>query len=255
MTQAYSYPPYKLPRVHSNQYANAGVGPPTSNLALPFNPYVMPPKNPPGGSSEATANAETNPTVTQEEAAVSNVYRLRTLRVTEGVSGARSTTPHPRGTCVDGGSGTGEISRSCVPGPRNGRGPKEAQATSEHFKVSTDLICETMGFGLIDWNAVALEAIQVLRPTPVYPLPKLKRGTLHGRAPKVRNKAATAEAKRREGIRVLNEELSRYYELPDDRTEWECPELLMTGKRGHECSYGDDPPYPYPLSAPRYRVP
>lgn len=111
-----------------------------------------------------------------------------------------------------------------------------------------------MGFGLIDWNAAALEAIQVTRPA-VYPLHKLKKGSLHGRAPKVRSKAATSEARRREGIRALNEELSKYYELPDDRTEWECPELLMKGKRGRERWYGNNPPYPYPLSAPRYRDP
>lgn len=251
MAQPYAYPQYRLPRAYSNQYANPGV---TSNLAPPLIPHVMPPKNPPGGPSETTANAEPNPTVTEEEAPVSNLYHPHTNRVTERVFVTRSTPPRPQRTCVNGGCGTGGTSRGCAPGPRNTREPKGARATSERCTVSIDPILETMRLDLIDSDAVALEVVQALRPVPVYPSPKLKKGTIHGRGTKVRSRAATAEARRRDGIRTVNEELSKYYELPDDRTEWECPELLSKGKHDHVRSYGDNLSDQYSLSATRYRV-
>ena len=61
-----------MPRARSNEHTNAEAGP--SNLAPPFIPYVAPPPtNPTGGTSEATADAENNQTVTEEDAApVSN---------------------------------------------------------------------------------------------------------------------------------------------------------------------------------------
>lgn len=150
MVQAYPYPQYRLPRVHPNHYANRGVGV-TSHLVPPFNPYAMPPKNPPGGPSSAAANAETNPTVAEKEAPVRNVYHPYTQCVTERVFVARPTAPRPERTCVSGGSDTDEISRSCAPGRRNGRSPKGVRPTSRRYKVSTDPIFKT-SFDLIDWT-------------------------------------------------------------------------------------------------------
>ena len=87
---------------------------------------------------------------------------------------------------------------------------------------------------LTGWNAVALEAVQLLHPTPVYAEPRLMRSMPHqGQRP--RTQAAEAEARRREKIRKVNEELTKYYELPEDWTEWGCLEILLRGEytRGH----------------------
>ena len=70
--QTQRYWPYETPRTFSNEYTNAEAGP--SNLAPPLDPYMAPPSTyPSGGTSEATADAETNQKITEEHAApVSN---------------------------------------------------------------------------------------------------------------------------------------------------------------------------------------
>lgn len=88
-------------------------------------------------------------------------------------------------------------------------------------------------FDLTNWNAVALEAVRLLHPTPVYNVSRLRRGSpskVQGQKP--RNKSAEAEAKVRAETREINEELSRYYELPEDWTEWGCSDILSRGQHG-----------------------
>jgi len=94
-------------------------------------------------------------------------------------------------------------------------------------------------FDLIDWNAVAVRVVERTR-APVYPLPRLKKGTgtrsTQGERASGgehrRKRALDAENRRRKEIRRLNEQLSRYYELGVNRLVWECPELLSRGKHG-----------------------
>jgi len=91
---------------------------------------------------------------------------------------------------------------------------------------------------LIDWNAAALRVVEQTR-APVYAGPRLKGG------PSTRStqgkRASDAEHRRRRGIRGLNEELSRYYQLGVNQSLWGCPELLSRGKhavitRNHDSS-------------------
>lgn len=91
---------------------------------------------------------------------------------------------------------------------------------------------------LIDWHAVALEAIYADRP-PVYETHKLRRGT--GTRSAQGDKASDAEHRRREGIREVNEALSRYYRLPVNQSVWACPELLSKGKHGVITRHRDIP--------------
>ena len=44
------------------------------------------------------------------------------------------------------------------------------------------------------------------------------------------------EHRRRKGIRELNEDLSEFYLLPDNKLVWECPALLLRGKHRHDRS-------------------
>ena len=83
------FQPYETSRAHSNEYTNAEAGP--STLTPPLVPYVAPSTtHPSGGSSEATADAEPNQTVTEEDATpVSNLYCPRIPHVTEWLFGVR----------------------------------------------------------------------------------------------------------------------------------------------------------------------
>ena len=89
-------------------------------------------------------------------------------------------------------------------------------------------------FDLTGRNAAVLKAVQVLRPFPVYPSHRLRERAPATRDRKARNRAASAEAGRREVIRSINEELSTYYELPAGRMMWSCPELIAEGKCDHD---------------------
>jgi len=83
MMQTWRFRSYETPHARSNEHTDAEAGP--SGLAAPFIQYVAPSlTNPSGGSSEATADAETNHTVTEEEAApVSHFYCPHIPHVTE----------------------------------------------------------------------------------------------------------------------------------------------------------------------------
>jgi len=93
-------------------------------------------------------------------------------------------------------------------------------------------------FDLIDWNAVALKAVAKIR-VPVYPGPRLLKGK--GKLTAEGKKCAVAEHKRRKGIRGLNQEPSRYYQLPVNQAAWGCPELLLKGKYGATTRQRDIP--------------
>ena len=86
MMQTWRFRPYETPGARSNEYTNAEAGP--STLAPPFVPYVVTPATyPSGGLSEATADAEYNLTITEEDAApVSNFYRPHIPHVTDDCS-------------------------------------------------------------------------------------------------------------------------------------------------------------------------
>ena len=86
---------------------------------------------------------------------------------------------------------------------------------------------------MIDRNVVALEVVESLRPTPVYPLHRLKNGARGATGRQVMGGAADNEAGRREGIREAYEELSRYYKLPEGQVEWGCPDLLLQGEHDY----------------------
>jgi len=84
-------------------------------------------------------------------------------------------------------------------------------------------------FNLIGWNAAALQVIKMSR-APVYPGPRLKKGTKTRSA--LGKRAPDAEHKRRKGTRGLNEEFNCYYQLGVNKSVWGCPELLSKGKHG-----------------------
>ena len=79
-----------------------------------------------------------------------------------------------------------------------------------------------------------MEVVQRLHPVPVYPLHRLRKGAPGSSGRKVQGRAADAEAIRRESIREANEELSRYYKLPEGRKEWRCPDLIFQGKHDYD---------------------
>jgi len=88
-------------------------------------------------------------------------------------------------------------------------------------------------FDLIDWNAVALEAVATIR-VPIYPGPRLLKGK--GKRTAEGKKGADDEHKRRKEARELNQELSRYYQLPVNKLAWSCPELVLKGEHRRDCS-------------------
>jgi len=77
------FQPYGVSHIRLNERANAEAGP--STQPLPPITYVAPPITyPSGGTSEATADAETNNSTTEEDTApVSNFYCSRTPHVAE----------------------------------------------------------------------------------------------------------------------------------------------------------------------------
>jgi len=99
-------------------------------------------------------------------------------------------------------------------------------------------------FDLIDWDAVALEVIEMIR-VPVYAAPQLIKGT--GKRTAQGKKAPDAEHKKRKVTRKLNRELSRYYELAPKQAGWGCPDLLSKGEHGRDHSTPRHSPYLYSL--------
>ena len=83
-------------------------------------------------------------------------------------------------------------------------------------------------------DAVALEAIREMGRRPLYPEPRLAKGGSRQTAGDEK-KGPKAERKRRQGAREFNEQLSRYYMLAEGQ-EWNCPKLLLKGKRNYATS-------------------
>lgn len=100
----------------------------------------------------------------------------------------------------------------------------------ELWVVSTDpVLCS--GASWFDYcNAVALGVVRTIN-TPVYPAPRLS-GTHHSRTA-TGERGPDLKYQRRKRIRRLNEELSRYYVLPEGQVEWACCGLLSKGE--HNC--------------------
>ena len=84
------FQPYWTARAHPDEHRDAGVGP--STLVPPQIPYVaLPTAHPSGGTSEATADAENNDSITEEDTApASNFYCSRIPHGTESPSDVRS---------------------------------------------------------------------------------------------------------------------------------------------------------------------
>jgi hypothetical protein len=89
------------------------------------------------------------------------------------------------------------------------------------------LFRETAHFDLIGRHAVALALIETRRD-PIYAEHRLVKG-IRTRTKKGK-KPADTEWERRNVARVLNEQLSRYYELEDGRALWTAPALLRKGR-------------------------
>ena len=75
--------PYGMPYARPNEHRNAEAGP--STLVPPLAPYAaLPTTHPSGGTSETTADADNNETITEDDTApVSNFYCSRVPHVTE----------------------------------------------------------------------------------------------------------------------------------------------------------------------------
>ena len=91
-------------------------------------------------------------------------------------------------------------------------------------------------FKLIDWNAVALEAIREWR-TPVYDTPRLRKAGKTDRTA-AGEKNADEGHERRRMLRQLHGELSRYYLLEGKKKTWSTTTLVSKGERenGHSKS-------------------
>lgn len=83
LMSTWRFHPYGTPHARSNGYWNTEAG--LSTVVAPPAPYLTPPTtNPSGGISEATADAETNKTITEEDQApVSSFYCPHIPHVTE----------------------------------------------------------------------------------------------------------------------------------------------------------------------------
>ena len=91
-------------------------------------------------------------------------------------------------------------------------------------------------FDPIDWNVVALGAIEMLYPAPASNEPSLIKCDDGQKVWGERNTEAERENRRRKGIRALNEEISKFYELPEGQLTWKCPRLLSEGEHGSDHS-------------------
>ncbi|KAF9650821.1 hypothetical protein BDM02DRAFT_3111671 [Thelephora ganbajun] len=178
--------PYGEPRAHFDEHRNAEAGP--SNLVPPPALYLAPPTtNPSGGSSEATADAVIEQTITEE--------------------GTAPKTRRPRGT--------GEPRGHRI---RHDRDKRKLCIWAQWWKDLPRLPSYENALG------IALEVIETIR-IPVHPGPRLFKSNTKRTAKG--KKGPDAECRRRKGTRETNEELSRYYPLTTVEEEWRCPELLV----------------------------
>ena len=89
-------------------------------------------------------------------------------------------------------------------------------------------------FDLTDRNAVALNVVKSLRPTPMCSVSQLRESTPRKDRSKM-NKTGKIAAKRRMGTRDIFKELSRYYELPEGWEDFTCFDIIQRGEHdpGH----------------------
>ena len=89
--------------------------------------------------------------------------------------------------------------------------------------VSANPVYTVAHLGLIDCDAVALDVVRAINPA-IYSVPRLA---------SIDEKDPDSEHGRRRRMHRLNEELSRYYVLPEGEVEWVCSGLLSKGE--HDC--------------------
>jgi hypothetical protein len=120
------FQPYGTHHARPNERRNVEAGP--STLIPPPAPYLTPQTtNPSGGTSEATADAENNQPVTEEEEApVSSFYCSHIPRVTERSFGVRRPDAHAM-TASD----ISKICIGCVPGRKGGRASRNSRAVKK----------------------------------------------------------------------------------------------------------------------------
>jgi hypothetical protein len=92
--------------------------------------------------------------------------------------------------------------------------------------------------GLIDCNAVALGIVSTSK-LPACQAPRL--AAAYRRRTAAGERGPDSEYQRRRRIRRLNEQLSRYYVLPEGDVEWTCPGLLSRGEHNYAQLYHDIP--------------
>ena len=126
------------------------------------------------------------------------------------------------------------LSGICAPGPRDGRKFQDVQPECKRSAVSTGSVCGMEQLDLTGWNAVALEVVKSLRPTPVYSISRLKESTPR-KDQSGMNVSGKSAAKRRGKVQDVCQELSRYYELPEDSMHFTCCDIVKRGEhdRGH----------------------
>jgi hypothetical protein len=135
MVQTWRFQPYGTPRARSNENAEAGP----SNLTPPLVSYEAPPTTyPPGGTSEATTDAESDRTIVEADAApVSKFYCSRIPHITERPSGvSRPDAPEAQDHHATRGFGITELCAGCVPGHRGGKALKNLRPMKMLWTVS-----------------------------------------------------------------------------------------------------------------------
>jgi hypothetical protein len=143
LTPSWRPRPHVTPRAHLDEpvYAEAG---PSTLVPLCDSPLAPPTTNPTGGTSEETADAENDQTITEENTApVSGFYCSHISHVTEWSFGARRPdVPAALEISVAGASSTRKTCAGCVSGQEDGWTSQNAQAKKRLLKVSNIWFCK-----------------------------------------------------------------------------------------------------------------
>ena len=121
-------------------------------------------------------------------------------------------------------------------GLKDGRSSRNSHPINGLLPVSAYVLRETARFDLIDWNAVALEVIETLYQVPASNEPSLSKCGDGQKGQSKRSADAERENRRRKGTRALNEEISKFYQLPRGELAWKCPRLLSKSEHGRDHS-------------------
>ncbi|KAF9643326.1 hypothetical protein BDM02DRAFT_3123568 [Thelephora ganbajun] len=120
------FQPYGTPRARFDEHRNAEAGP-SALVPLPALYLAPPTTNPPRGSSEATADAVSDQTNTEEDTApVSNFYCSRALEAQENRAVIAFAMTETSANCVSGHNGGGTF--------------QDSQATKARWAVSADAV-------------------------------------------------------------------------------------------------------------------